>query len=252
VATLFGTFLGILTALTLSFAIAPYTMRKMLPLRPLQEDAKQNMIKNCFAQAGLAPPETWVIEIDQFRSANAMIAGFTRGKGPFKPALFITKTLLEHFPEEEIKAVVLHEVSHLAFNHLRQRFVLGFLSVIGATLSMALFILVAPKFATLGLLISMAMPFILMRQQNQRQELEADREAILKFGASFEGLAGALRRIDQLNNPQLKLSGGHPATERRLILIRQAAEEALITEEFKRTLEQELIKQPKSNKQKAA
>ena len=178
-----------------------------------------------------------------------MIAGFSGGKGFFKPGLFITNMMLQQFPEEELRAVINHEVAHVALNHIRKRFVRGILSTLGAmtvsilviTLMQVAHVFAVPEAGGISLLaaltIGCAIPLVLMRSQAQRQEFEADAYAVVELEVSLDAFAGALRRIDALNDQlssttgvqgRIDPNGGHPATETRIVFLRQRVEYARI------------------------
>jgi Zn-dependent protease with chaperone function len=214
----------------------------MVPETRLEDPGVCAMLDRCFRRAGISQPSYWVIEVENFKANNAMIAGFRNGKGWFRPGLFITKPLLKNCPPEELEAVILHEVSHLALNHLRKRFFFSFGAVMAAItataacLVTAQLVLPAPAAQWLVLAcatLSFVIPFVAIKKQAHRQELEADVFAIVRLGATLEAVAGALRRIDRLNDRSgdqkdsmllLSEGGGHPATEQRIIQVRQATE----------------------------
>jgi Zn-dependent protease with chaperone function len=240
---LVGAGTGILTGLALAFAFAPRHLRRLFPTKPLEDPELRGLFDECFARAGVAPPDYFVIESDRFRTSNALVAGFPSGRGWLKPALFVTRSVLNECPREELRAVILHEVSHLALAHLRRRLGYSIGIVATATLISALLIGAAslirePLASFIRLLTPIAaffVPFGAIRMQVRRHEFEADVHAVLKLGAGADALASALRRIDGLNDEfsdrkpadaRLVPGTGHPMTEERIQLLEKAVREA--------------------------
>jgi Zn-dependent protease with chaperone function len=252
-----GAIAGIFIALGLSFAFAPLTMRRLLPVVPLENDEHRQTLDRCFDRAGIARPTYWVIRVDGLKSNNAFVTGFKNGRGWFRPALFITRPLLEQCSLEELRAIVLHEVSHLAANHLRKRFLFSFVAIFGSIVATGMILIAAQLFlpgpftqitAIGAAVLAFALPFLAIRNQGRKQELEADLHAITKFGCSLHAMAGALRKIDRLNGlPEIQTDratalspdGGHPTTEERIIRLRQAVEFMLALDAASAKLEQE-------------
>lgn len=242
IAKVFGTLVGVFGALALTFACGPQLIRRAIPSHRLEDPQAIALITDCFTKAGLHAPELWVIELDHFGAHNALVTGFTNGKGFFRPALFLSQSLLSRFRFDETQAVILHEVSHLQLGHMRKRFLLLGGSSIGSLVASAVLFaaafLVLPKLLALPVSLVAAIlpslvPLLLVRRQVTRQEIEADRNAVLALGASFEAFASALRRLDQLNAVSSKekehqgrfcVSSGHPATEARIAMLEIALE----------------------------
>jgi Zn-dependent protease with chaperone function len=240
VSMLLGTLSGVAGGLLVNFGLAPFFIRKMLPTEPLDNGRVVAMIEDCFRRSGLPVPSLWVIRLDKFRFGNAMVAGFTRGKGVFTPGLFISGSLLKELEPEELRAIIAHEVSHLALNHLRSRFLmtLGLSAAVCALTGILVFTayMVAPPeigrmAGPIGALVSFAGVFVMMRRQSARHESEADRHSVEVLGAGIESFASALRKLDRMNDqsseiqdPSSYLSpvAGHPATEARIRALREA------------------------------
>lgn len=228
-----GAISGILGGLGLGFAMGPIQMRKMFPTSPVQEPTLVKDLESCFHSAGLQAPAFYILELNQFQVGNAMMTGFQSGKAWFRPALYISRTLLAGLSPEEFRAVILHEVSHLKARHMRRRFLLSAGMILCASLGTGFLILLAqlliPQFSgssifgLIAVLASFWATFKMLEKQNRLQEIEADLSAV-QLGASIEDLAGALRKIDLMNgvssqHPSMaaQLSGsGHPATEERI------------------------------------
>lgn len=234
-----GALSGLLAGLALSYALAPFYLSKFLSLRGLNPLVPRDqelgaLLDRCFARAGLRAPAYWLIEMEQPSFANALITGFKSGRGVFRPALLLTPSLQRELSDIELEAVILHEVAHLKLNHLRRRLLslLGVFmgSIVAVTVMLvacALFLpaeaLVAARLVSPFLMF--LLPMWLLRGQSQRQELEADRVAVAKLGASADALAEALRKLDRINGINSAHSGvSHPATEDRIRRLRETVD----------------------------
>lgn len=231
--TAMGAIVGVLAGLGLGFALGPVQLRKMFPVEPLKNERLIEEFTRSFGEAGLRAPSYWVIRSERFPMGNALISGFQNGRGIFRPGLFISQSILDSMTPEELRAIVLHEISHLKLRHLKQRFLLsaGLIlatSFFAGIVSFGVYVLIPngplnPFFGLAALVGAFWGTFRMLGQQNRLQEVEADLEA-LKLGARWEDLASALRKLDTMNrqpsdqeNPEAKLTGsGHPATEERI------------------------------------
>jgi Zn-dependent protease with chaperone function len=233
--TLMGTglALGILGGLGFGFAMGPLQLRKVFPTSPLENGEARKEIEECFNRNRLPAPSLWCINMEGLESHNILIAGFRRGIGPFRPALFVSKSLLGALQKAELQAIILHEISHIKLNHLRDRFLFSSGMIIASSMlagvAVLLFNLVSPgngvaPLAGLGTLIAMLIiSFRKLAEQSRFHETEADIHAIL-LGSSIEDFEAALRKIDQLNDVSSQkpertkgLSpDGHPSTDERI------------------------------------
>lgn len=231
-----GSIAGVVGGLGLAFALGPFQMRRMFPTSRLTDERFRNTLDDCFSKAGVSPPDYWILELSRFNRGNALITGFRSGRGIFRPALFLSASLVSGLSEAELRAVVLHEISHMRLHHMRKRFVLSSGMILAASLAAGMLVIVAhlinpggPANSLVGLLTifsSFVMTLRFLEKQNRLQEIEADITAV-KLGASIADLEGALRKLDQMNGqptdraePSSKLSGsGHPSTEERIKII---------------------------------
>jgi Zn-dependent protease with chaperone function len=181
--------------------------------------------------------------MEGLESNNVLIAGFQKGFGPFRPALFISKPLLNTLKKEELQAIILHEISHIKLNHLRNRFIFSSGLLIFASLLSGLTVLlfhlltggsaVAPLAGLSTLVTMMIISFRKIAEQNRFHELEADIHAI-QIGSTIDDFEGALRKMDQLNQlntnrravaseehqPAMS-ADGHPSTDERIRILRE-------------------------------
>ena len=238
VSRIVGTFTGVFLAVFAAFALAPWYLRRLLPVTKLTDSATIAALDQCFLSAGLVPPEFWLLELDNFGMHNALITGLLNGRGPLRPALFLSRSLVRDFPQAELHAVVLHEVSHLKLKHIRSRFLTTFFALVGSCILAALIIgvsimLLSKEQMILPMLFAALLPafspYFVARTQVRRHELEADAYAVFSLGADLEALGSALKRIDKLNDlpsdrkdPTSVLSAetAHPTTELRISVLR--------------------------------
>jgi len=229
---------GMLGGVALNFALGAFYLRRMLPAKEIAPGELRTELEKSFADAGLSAPSFWILETGRQREATAMMAGFAGGLGVFRPGLFLSRGLLETLEPEEIRAVVLHEVSHVKLAHLRKRLLYSAALVVGTTAVATFCVFLASVFLPESEARSMigfaaaAGAFILtfkcLAKQSQHHEFEADACSVGTLGARLDALASALRKLDQANGKTpmpldpLSLTGtsGHPSTERRVAELR--------------------------------
>lgn len=242
-----GAVVGVIAGLALGFAMGPFQLRRMLPTYAMEESSARAAVESCFSRQGLPVPAIWIVgvagpqtpenSLPQF--TNAMVAGFPSGRGIFRPALFLARSLVDTLDTEELQAVVLHEISHIRLAHLRKRFVLASGMIVGTSLLAGMAIILAQfinpgsafnaPFSFAALLVAFVATFRALMTQNRLHEIEADLEAA-RMGASVPSLCQALRKLDHLNhrgnpNPGNRptaptMSGsGHPTTEERIWIL---------------------------------
>ena len=229
-----GSMTGILVGLIVNFSLAPIYMRKMLPIKRLEDSKMRELVEECFNRAGLKSPELWVIQSERFRLGNAMIAGLPSGRGWFKPGLFVSSSLFETLSEAELRAVICHEVSHVALKHLKRRFLMTLavsagLCLLSGLMAVLAYVVIPHEFSGLvgpvGAIVAFFFAFGALRPQSYLHEMEADAHAVLELGAGLDSLVGALQKIDALNDQQERgKSLGHPETELRIRELRKKVE----------------------------
>ncbi len=236
-----GGIFGLAGGIGVNFALGAFHVRRMFPVVPLTDDLLIRKFKTCFMRAGVRTPRLWVIELDRFKFASAMIAGFRGGRGLFAPGLFISRTALNSLTDDELESVVLHEVSHLSLNHLRSRLLFSSGLILATTITGTFFVLLGqlmmPQESATWLLgpamgfFAFIMTFKLLGDQSQFHELEADIHSIEKLGGQLADLSTALRKLDRINQRSSQttsasddggtlMPAGHPETERRILMIR--------------------------------
>jgi Zn-dependent protease with chaperone function len=154
----------------------------------------------------MKPPGFWIIELKQFRVVNILSVGFQTGFRPFRPALFICRPILSLLSEQELEAVVLNEVSHLALQHLRKRFVLTSFLILATAAIAILTIAIGQKFFPKDWVADVLGPSIAfvsflaslkyLGVQRKNHEAEGDWYSVEKLGVSPDHLISALRKLD--------------------------------------------------------
>ncbi|OFZ22798.1 MAG: hypothetical protein A2X94_11885 [Bdellovibrionales bacterium GWB1_55_8] len=215
-----GAIFGLVAGLALNFALGPmYLSKALLSVSP-PSDELRSRLKKSFDEAGMRAPQFYLIEKGAHRGGTAFIAGFHFGKGPFMPALFISRSVLESLQPSELEAVVRHEIAHLNLNHLPRRLILAS-TLVGATFLVGVLVVMLspPSSALVPFLAfgSFIATFRLMGAQSRTQEFEADAHAVTVLGSDTSALCSALKKLDRMNgNAEGKQGSNHPATERRI------------------------------------
>jgi heat shock protein HtpX len=247
------------TGVVLAFAVAAGTnlfawwnsdrmVLRMHGARPAEAgDALHRMVGELAGRAGMPVPSLYIIESDQ---PNA----FATGRSPDRAAVAVTRGLLQRLDENEIAAVVAHELAHIR-NHdtLIMTITATFAGAISMLANFALFF-GGRRDSPLGIIGVIAMMIVaplaaLLVQMaiSRTREYEADR-----IGAEIVGnplwLAAALRRIQGLaskidnnaaeRNPGTahmfivnplhahgydNLFATHPSTEKRVAALQELA-----------------------------
>lgn len=221
------------------FAIAyvsPVFVRWMMPCRAIEDPALIEWITEVFARAEMPVPSLWFLEIDRFQSHNAMVAGLSWGRGPCRPGLFITRSLVRELSRAELEAVLLHELSHLKLHHVRKRMLAGLAAfLIALSVGLVAFsvlqdwlpVAMMSGLTALWVGVNIAFQLYLVRHVVRRQELEADESAV-RMGASLEALASALLTLTRLNDQSetekdpttyLNPAAAHPTPRERIDLL---------------------------------
>jgi Zn-dependent protease with chaperone function len=232
-----GGALGVGLGLLANFALGAYHLKKILPVTAIPAGPLRDSLAECFTRHGLAAPELWRVESERREAgmpgsraeATAMIAGFNGGRWIFTPGLFISRGAIEALTTDQLRAVVLHEVSHLQLRHLRNRLLSSAALIVGLTVVATFCVFLSLVFLPEGpgrSLVSyaaaagaMIVSFRGLSAQSRRHELEADRHAVLQLGADPDALGEALRKFDEINHSEGRRPGRvgtHPSTSARL------------------------------------
>jgi Zn-dependent protease with chaperone function len=263
-----GGLCGVAGGLTINFALGAWHLRQIfaaLPL-PLQDPAgtaTRALIEERYRKGGVRVPGIWVIESEHLGAANALVAGFSFGRGIFSPGLFISRGTLNLLTPDELGAVISHEISHLRLHHLRKRLGMTLLLVIGITFVAATFAVAAALLhvpansvgwlGPIAAIVSFFASLKVLGWQSRFQEIQADIHAVEILGARLEDLESALRKIHQLNalaRPEqapgaMRPGLTHPSLEERIARLHAYFE-------FNRALEAAVADEPAEEKDRAA
>jgi Zn-dependent protease with chaperone function len=161
---------------------------------------------------------------------NVFVAGFRRGIGPFRPAIFASRESFRILGRDALEAVFAHEMSHLSRSHLRKRLLAGMATFLVASVLTSAMLLgaewsgytsIGGGLATLAGILPAALTWLTMRNMTWTQELEADEGAIRIYGASPGALLSALERL------QAEIGGEtHPLVSARMRMLKSFIESA--------------------------
>lgn len=230
--------IGIFSATFILMSLAPVHIRNLIPNRDFGETDLRLKLDACFRDAGFDPPRMAIMDTEDFKYSNAVIAGFPGAKGIFRPVLLLSGALFKGLSDEELIAVVKHEVSHWSLKHLKRRVGAVLASIVGTTLlfgsMLALAAIALPPegqafVRLMTTLLSVVLPFWVIRSQTRLHETEADVYTVTRLGADLEQMASALRKMDRMNDldsskvdpfSSIGVAGGHPETELRILRMR--------------------------------
>jgi Zn-dependent protease with chaperone function len=233
-----GAAFGIFAGLLLNFALGPWQMKNSLPVSKLPEGELLEKISNVFSKANRF--DFFIVEVEAPRTATAMVAGFSIGRGPFRPAVFISRSLLNQLTDGELCAVIAHEAAHIDRSHLAKRLAFSGVLIVGLTFLAVFGILAVHFFFPVGDwqgstgsvfgFMALLTTFRALSWQSRRHEIEADVICTKSF-SRFEEWASALRKIDAFNGvtpaqaraPSLikgLFGQGHLATEIRIAQVK--------------------------------
>jgi len=234
-----GMAVGVVTGLCVSFALGALFVRKITSAKKAPDGPLREMLQEMFVTSKSVVPEFYIVDSPETGAGapSAMMAGFPKGKGLFKPGLFVSNSLTTKLTEGEFRSVVLHEISHWRLQHLKKRFLFSAGLILCASLMTGLAVLYSRFMGvseqgqtTVGftsLLVSFLFCFRLLARLVKYQEIAADIHSIEKLGSSLSDLASALRKLDRMSSdlPQRRdpgsmlISLGHPATEYRIRIL---------------------------------
>lgn len=196
----------IFVCLFIPFYFSPLLVRLMLPSKKITNGNLLGILKQELSQAGLPSYQCYSLELEQFGSFNALVVGTAWGKGPAKPSIFVSKSLLTHLNELEFRSIIRHEIGHLKLKHIRKRFLMSFLAYVvpSVILISIAFFLLPDEFQEIGITLAIIGAVIcqifLLRRQTRFQEMEADAYAVFNLGSSIDDFEGALKKLSSLNH----------------------------------------------------
>lgn len=190
--------------------------------RPLPPECRVRF-ERLAERAGVAVRGFRVLPGRRQRQANA----FQVGGLPGLRYIAVTDYLLDHLPDEQIDAIVAHELGHVAGHHLWKKSAawLGTWAVLQALVATVGTVSNSPLLAASVPLLLVVALVLVQGAVGVRLERQADEAAVDLVGA--HATADALERMGELNHIQRRTSRGwdlltqHPGLEARIALARE-------------------------------
>ncbi|HTL11686.1 MAG TPA: M48 family metalloprotease [Bdellovibrionota bacterium] len=203
-----GMAMGIFGGLALSFALAPFYLRRILPVKALEPGELRDRVQRCFADSTVPVPDFWVVDTRLATWNQVLYSGFPGGRGPFRPGVFLSISLAQRLGDAELRTALLREVAHIRLKHFRNRlwfgFVMGALSIVVAG---GLLLLsqtpgveeaLAAGMRLLAVAVPLALPYLSVRFIIRRQDESADLHAVVDLGADLESMVSLLVKLEIL------------------------------------------------------
>jgi STE24 endopeptidase len=204
----------------LFFARVPIALRLGQRAVPITDDSVLSSFSELANKMGVSHVDLYSIDWRKFKIANAFQAGSN------KFSVLISNYLLENMSNEEVNAVLAHELAHAKRKHVIKITGLFLIaSIVGIDLLVLAATLNQSSFWSLilslvGIVAIFLGPQLVLRLQ-RKFELEADEIAVRTIG-NGEPLVRALQKLVDLNlMPAETKSGTHPSLEKRIQRIEQ-------------------------------
>lgn len=233
--TVIGILAGIIVSIVLSFELASYQLKWTIPHERLHDHELDEFIKNLFIKSCNTVPSISILHSKIEPTVKIAVTGFRSRFSFFKINLFISKRALEVLTKEELKGVLLHEISHLQLNHSKKKILftsallMGFLSLCSFATLLSYLMFSEKILSELVALMTtcLATLFVVHQSilQSRIQEVEADIHSIEKLEGDLTHLSQALVKLDRLEwEDPTRLSAEpiaitHPRTRRRIEIL---------------------------------
>ena len=220
--------IAIVSAITLCVICYPRILLLIWNTVPLADPSRIRRIDGLFRDSNLKPRKVHVWNTG-YSVANAAAIGIVPGS----EVIVVSDLLLEHFSDEEIDAIVLHEIGHIKKHHCIRRIamVLGPLALLAfdqslsagfhAAINNSQFanVILGPATAYLPAIGFLLYLLVITRVSFRNMEHEADQfalESSLHSGTSIS-IDTALQKLSMIFPQQLhRRSGLHPSIAQRL------------------------------------
>lgn len=181
-----------------------------------------DMTAAAFRRAGLPAPRIFLVDGSLFGTHAVAYSGLPRG--PVKPLVMVEVRLLSEMTVAELSAALRHEAAHAARNHIAlqtfwQWLVLAvpaacaWLAGAAAARFAPGYEFVAPLPAFLAVVVPM---FLYSMRLSRRQEMDADADAVLLYGAETEAMLSVVGLLDAVNAALEKPKFWEPRTHPHL------------------------------------
>jgi Zn-dependent protease with chaperone function len=181
-----------------------------------------DMTAAAFRRAGLPAPRIYLVDGSLFGTHAVAYSGLPRG--PVKPLLMVEARLLPEMTVAELSAALRHEAAHAAKNHIAlQTFWQWLILAVPAScawLAGAAAARFAPGYefvAPLPAFLAAVLPmFLFSMRLSRRQEMDADADAVLLYGAELHAMLSVVGLLDALNAALEKPNFWEPRTHPHL------------------------------------
>ncbi|MBY0097269.1 M48 family metalloprotease [Mesobacillus maritimus] len=200
-----------LVIISLAFLSAPLFYNLLLPKKVLSEELLKEKINKLCAQHQVKFNKIYIIPSREYRMANAMVSGY------FNKNLYIYDYLLDQLDDDELEAVILHEIGHVKKRHLTKNF--GVILAILIVFQMVFYFI--PTLGWYGLLIYFSTLSLIVTAVMRRFEFQADEFAV-KHMNNTNKMIDALKKITTANYMESKegkysrILKTHPSVEQRI------------------------------------
>lgn len=211
---------GLLLISFLFFARFPVALRLGQRAIPTTDESVLSSFSGLANKMSISHVNLYSIDWKKFKIANAFQAG------PSKFSVFVSNYLLENMSNEEVNAVMAHELAHAKRKHVMK---ISGLLLLSSIIGIDLFVVAAALGQTsiwaavpilAGFVVLFLGPQLVLRLQ-RKFELEADEIAVRALGEG-RPLVSALQKLVELNLvPADRKSGTHPSVAKRIKRIEQ-------------------------------
>lgn len=159
---------------------------------PLQNEDVTSRVAEMASRLGIGGVPVWVRPGNMMRVANARCHGFTRFR------ITVTDYLLDNLSEEEVIAVMAHELGHAASHH-SLKIIVPMIIIASAFLALytgVIMFMILPQYFVLVIFFPLVFPILSLTSRGKAQKT-ADRYAADLVGT--DPMISALRKISYLN-----------------------------------------------------
>ncbi|WP_029422236.1 M48 family metallopeptidase [Alicyclobacillus macrosporangiidus] len=208
--------------------LLPLFLRWTLRARPMPASALRDALEAFALRAGLGKVGLYVWSSRRGRQANALVSGYLHKH------IYLADYLLDHLTQEEVEAVIAHEIGHVKRHHLwiRLLLVVGWVPLVEAIGWLGdTYAPDAPDWAAVGVLLLLFFAYFgfTVRYVSRVQERQAD-AYVLQLGIPAPVFISALLKLARLNQATVRLHRWderlqtHPSFARRIEWIAQRAQ----------------------------
>lgn len=198
---------------------APYKAKLILNAKPIYNDELYGLLTNLFDDNEIKKYKLYYWDSSKSNESNAFISGF------FTKSLFVSSSLIEAVNQEELAAVVLHEIGHVKKRHLGK--ILISKCVLLLVISLIIYYVIIFKNINIWILFSLIFAFILVMGLNLKGMKRYEDQADLYVNEKGRGkeLISALKKIsfdeEHSINKLDEFLSSHPDIDKRIDKLNQ-------------------------------